>query len=79
MTVPSSETRSPRIRSSSRARRRIVRRIACVKVLEQRPDFEPAVIAGRVRPHRLDDRRGGQAVDALDGVDALDVAGDRAR
>ena len=73
---PSSETRSPRIRSSSSARRRMSAGSRVARSVEQRTDVETAVL-GIAALQRLDDRRRGQAVDALDGVDALDVAGDR--
>ncbi len=53
-----------------------VSRVAGGEAVEQWTDVETAIL-GIAALQRLDDRRRGQAVDSLNGVDALDVAGDR--
>ena len=53
-----------------------VGRVAGGEAVEQWTDLETAIL-GIAALQRLDDRGGGQAVDSLNGVDALDVAGDR--
>ncbi len=71
---PSSETRSPRIRSSPTARRRISAGSRVSSFSSSGRTDDAAVVLGRRQ--RLHDRRGGKAVDLLHRIDALDVAGD---